>query len=331
MPQNQPVRIYYLAAGNLGVPILGALAGSGRILLTGVGSQPDKPAGRKSKLKPTPVAAAAEAMGRGIDKLSSVNTPEFHERLQALKVEMLVVASFGQLLKESTLRVPEYGCFNIHASLLPRHRGASPIQAAILSGDAETGVSFMNMEKGLDTGGVYKAVSLPVCPQDDGESLERKLGDLAAAHVVDTIWEVARNGLSWVAQDDSSSTYARKIKKEDGFISWGRDADSIWRMVRAYNPWPRAAALLPSPGGAMKRIQITEAVPEDSPLQKQAPGTVLEQGRGGLLVACGRGALRILKLIPEGRQEMPVQAFLNGNKLATGTVLPDYAASSLES
>ncbi len=322
MQNEQPVRIYYLSAGSLGVPILAALKESDRIDLTGIGSQPDRPAGRRQIDTPTPLTSAAEEQGLHVDRLNDVNTEEFHQKLRDLSVELLVVASFGQLLKPALLELPPFGCLNIHASILPKYRGASPIQAAILNGDDESGVTFMNMEAGLDTGGVYRTVTCPI-GQETGSELEQKLGELAAAHVVDTIWDVARNHLQWRPQDDATSSYARKIKKEHGAMRWAQPAIVLERMVRAYSPWPRVTALLPI-GDKLRKIQLTHAVAESWNGPACQPGTLLESDKKGLLVACSEGALRITDLIPEGKTEVSVAALLNGYRFATGTVLPDY-------
>jgi len=323
MPENTPVRLYYLASGKLGIPIFDALRTDPKVSLLGVGSQPDRAAGRKQLMVATPVASHAEQHGVRVDRVNSVNTPEFLDQLRALTIELLVVASFGQLLKPDLLSIPQLGCLNVHASLLPRFRGASPINMAILRGDDKTGVSFMRMEAGLDTGPVYCQYELPILEHDNADSLEQRLGELAADHIGDVIWRIARAGLQPLPQLDIAATYARKIKKHDGAIRWALPARQLLRMILAYSPWPRVAAVVPG-GKGPKRIQITDAAVVDGVMPVMRPGTVLAQGRDGLLVACGQNALRIQRIIPEGRPEMKADDFLRGNPIPNGTILEDF-------
>ena len=325
MPDNTPIRIYYLASGRLGIPILERLRSDPRLILTGIGSQPDKPAGRRQRHVPTPLAAHGDALGLPIDRVPSVNTPAFLDRMRRLQVEMIVVASFGQLLKPDLLALPPFGCLNVHASLLPRFRGAAPINMAILRGDAKTGVTFMDMEAGLDTGGIYGQVALTIHPDDNAEQLEQRLGSLAAEHIGSVIWNIARAGLTPTPQPAEGVSLARKIKKEAGAVTWTSSARLIERMVRAYTPWPRVSALAPIGKGPIKRLQLTNATALDmTPAQNARPGEIIAQGRDGLLVACGEGLLLIRTVIPEGRTEMSVAEFLRGNVLSPGTVLSDY-------
>jgi len=325
MPDNKPIRIYYLASGRLGIPILDSLRQDHRLILTGVGSQPDKPAGRRQQHVPTPLAAHGDSLGLAVDRIPSVNTTDFLEKMHRLQVEMIVVASFGQLLKPALLTLPAFGCLNVHASLLPRFRGASPVTMAILHGDQKTGVSFMDMEAGLDTGGIYHQASLLIRPDENAEQLEQRLGALAAEQIGSVIWNIARAGLTPTPQPAEGVCLARKIKKQAGAISWKNSARLIERMVRAYTPWPRISALAPIGKGNLKRLQVTEATALDlTPGQNTSPGEILAQGRDGLLVACGEGLLVIRRVIPEGRTEMPVADFLRGNFLPPGTLLKDY-------
>ncbi|MGI6354163.1 MAG: methionyl-tRNA formyltransferase [Lentisphaerae bacterium] len=325
MPDNKPIRIYYLASGRLGIPILERLHSDPRLILTGVGSQPDRPAGRRQLHVPTPLAAHGDALGLQVDRVPSVNAPDFLEKMRRLQVEMIVVASFGQLLKPELLALPPFGCLNVHASLLPRFRGAAPINMAILRGDTTTGVTFMDMEAGLDTGGIYGQASLTIQPDDNAEQLEQRLSDLAAKHIGNVIWDIARDGLTPTPQPTEGVSIARKIKKEAGAIAWNNSAKQLERMVRAFTPWPRVSALAPIGKGPYKRLQLTDASALDmTPAQHTHPGEVIAQGRDGLLVACGEGLLLIRRVIPEGRTEMSAAEFLRGNPLPPGTILSDY-------
>ena len=322
MNSNEPVRIYFLGSGKLGRPVLDALATDPRVELCGVGSQPDKPVGRKQIITPTALACHALSRGIPVDRLSSVNAEGFLADLREKQVEILLVVAFGQLLKEPLLALPSCCCLNVHASLLPRYRGACPINSAILNGDSETGVAFMQMDKGLDTGAVYETVKLPILPDDDTETLEARLAVLAGQHIVDICWKVAREGLQAVPQTEATMPSVRKISKKDACIDWHCEAERLSRMVRAYIPWPHVRALVPDPDGKLKQMQILQAsvVEGDSAAR---PGQVLE-AKKALTVACGAGALRITQIIPEGKKEMDAAAFLRGNPLPLGTILPDF-------
>jgi methionyl-tRNA formyltransferase len=322
MPDNTPVRLYYLASGNLGIPIFDALRSDPRIELLGVGSQPKRKSGRSRQLLNTPVAEHCEQQGLETKPLPSVNDPEFIAELRSLKTELLLVASFGQLLKPELLNTPPLGCLNVHASLLPRFRGASPINAAILNGDDKSGVSFMRMEAGLDSGPVFCQYELPILERENADSLEERLAKLAAEHVGEVIWRVAREGLQATPQDDAAATHARKIKKHDGAIRWELPAELLRRMTLAYSTWPRLVAIVPAAKGS-KRILITDAELVSGTTQLR-PGTVIEQGDGGLVVACGKDALRIRRLIPDSRPEMNADDFLRGNPIPNGSILDNF-------
>ena len=319
-PLSNPVRVYYVSSGIIGAPILDALRSDGRIELVGVGSQPDRPVGRKQVLSPTAFARYALDQGVQVDRISSVNTPEFLDRMRAVGIEMLVVVAFGQLLRQDILSLPTYGCLNVHASLLPKYRGASPIAASILNGDAETGVSFMRMDAGLDTGPVYRMVSTAIQPAENAGELEVRLGGLAASGIGDVIWAVAREGLEAVPQAQGDYKNVRKISKYDGAVDWSASAVRISNMVRAYQPWPRAYTYVPVQG-KMRRIQITAATAENSTCPSTNVGQVLPDNPDNLCVACGSGVLHIHRVIPEGKKEMSAADFLRGTPVMPGSML----------
>jgi len=323
MNSNEPVRIYFLGSGKLGLPVLDALlADRQRLELCGVGSQLDKPVGRKQIITPTALASHALSLGLSVDRLKSVNDEAFLEKLREMRVEIVLVVAFGQLLKAPLLALPSCGCLNVHASLLPRYRGACPINSAILNGDAETGVAFMQMDKGLDTGAVYQTVKLPILPDDNTETLEARLSVLAAQHIGDVCWKIAREGLQAVPQPTASMPSVKKICKGDACVDWHFDAEKLSRMVRAYIPWPHLRTLVPDTDGKLKQLQILQAeVVEGDDAAR--PGQVLE-AKKALSVECGSHALRITRVIPEGKKEMDAAAFLRGNPLPLGTILPDF-------
>lgn len=323
MPSQSKVRVYFLSSGRIGVPIFDALCPEQedtRLELVGIGSQQDKVAGRKKLLSPTPLANHAQQKGRFVDKPDTVNNPSFLEHLKELNVELLVVASFGQILKPAILDLPKYGCLNVHASLLPKCRGASPIAQVILDGDKKTGVSFMKMDPGLDTGPVYCEVPCQITEEDTVTTLEDKLGNIAAKNIVDVICKIADGTIQPVPQPEEGCTYAKKIKKTDGAADWNLPAQILARKVRAYCPWPSLYAILPAANGS-KRFSIKEAAVVDLE-HNYAPGTVLEASHQSFVIACGQGALKIIKLIPEGRKEMSASAFFSGTSVAVGDSLP---------
>lgn len=312
------VRVYYLSSGNLGISILDSLQNDPAVELVGIGSQPDRPVGRKHVLTPTAFARHALELGYQVDRIQSVNAPEFLEKLRSLGIEILLVVAFGQLLKRDLLALPPYGCLNVHASLLPTYRGACPINAAILNGDAETGVTFMRMDAGLDTGPIYESVSLAIDATETTEQLEARLGRLAAEHIGGVLWKIAREGLEPTPQPPALTPNVRKISKEDGAIPWTCSAQRIYNMVRAYQPWPRAYTCVPVQG-ELRRIQITQAT--YSALANGTPGQVMPTDGKTLAIACGSGTLFIHRLIPDGKKEMSAADFMRGNPVMPGSIL----------
>lgn len=314
-----PIRVYFLGSGSLGVPILERLADDPVILITGAGTQPDRPQGRHRRLAPTPLGEAAVALGLVADKPLNVNAPEVVDRLRALALDLIVVVSYGQLLRAPLLALPRCGCLNVHASLLPRHRGAAPIQAAIQYGDAETGISFMRMDAGLDTGPVYGQVRLPLCGRETAMDLQVALAGLAAGQIVRWVRAICHEGLQPAPQPTAGATVARKITKEQGRLDWRLDANLLGRQVRAFNPWPGSWFDLPTAKGR-RRLLVTAAVVEPVP-EARAPGVVFQADQNGWRVACGQGALRIERVVPEGRGEMAAAEFLRGCLVVPGTRL----------
>ena len=303
------MKIYFLGSGEIAVPVLKACAASSELELVGVGTQPDRAAGRRGRLSPTPVGAAAEAAGLSVDKSPDVNAPEFLEKLRSSAPDMVLVVSFGQLLRQALLELPRFGCVNVHASLLPRYRGASPIVQALLHRDAETGVCFMRMEKGLDTGAVYRTLKFPLHGDEYADDLEQRLGELAGDAVAETLAGIASGRYLPVEQDHAAATVCRKIRKDDAWIDWRRSAAEIAAMVRAYHPWPGARCRVRRSSGdsvlTLRRVETASG-------KILAPGEVAVPDRRTLLVGCGDGALRLLEITPESSKTMDAAAYLNG-------------------
>jgi methionyl-tRNA formyltransferase len=317
------LKIYFLGSGDIAVPVLDELVNSAEIELVGVGTQQDRPAGRKRQLHPTPVGQYAGKNSLAIDKPASVNDSAFIAGLRELAPDVILVISYGQLLKSDILELPEISCLNIHASLLPKYRGASPIVHAILNHDSRTGNCFMEMEKGLDTGPVYRTVELPLDGNEYADSLEADLGRLAADNVIATLLDIAAGNLLAVTQDNQLATVVGKIRKNDGIIDWRRQASGIEAMVRAFYPWPGAIFELKTVKRSLK-LRITAAKIHHEISGK--PGEIIQADKQGLMIACGSGALEILKVVPQGKKEMRGVEFLNGCHLEIGKVLENQSS-----
>lgn len=306
-----PIRVYFLGSGALGMPALGALLVDRRVHVVGIGTQPDRLAGRQRRATPTVVGAEAAARGVTADKPVDVNSSLFLAHLRDLAPDLLVVVAYGQILRDALLELAPFGCLNVHASLLPRHRGAAPVNAAILAGDEVTGVTFMRMDAGLDTGPIYETHTLPLQGRETAPDLEADLARLAAEHLATCMDRICRQGLSATPQSAIGVSYARKLKKEDGLIDWTNPAPVIERQVRAMLPWPTAFFLVET-GKRTKRIKVTAAAVQQSIITCARPGETLQADNGAWLVACGSGALELLRVVPEGRNEMTAMEFLRG-------------------
>jgi methionyl-tRNA formyltransferase len=321
MSDGNSVRTYFLGSGRLGIPIVDALLSDPRISLVGIGSQCDKPFGRRKVVTPTALCQHVLSKKLEVDRVHSVNSEDFLDKMRSLHLDLLLVVSFGQLLRPTLLELPKFGCLNVHASLLPKYRGACPIASALLNGDEETGVCFMKMDKGLDTGPVYSCLKTRIAPLENASQLEERLGNLAAEKIADVCYQVCRQGAEAKAQASGKESKVGKVCKSDGAVDWEQSALHISRMVRAFTPWPRVHAVLATRKGDRK-IQITDAVPIEGNFGENVlPGQILPMRRDILAVACGEGFLKIMRLIPEGRKEMGADEFLRGNPIQPGTIL----------
>jgi methionyl-tRNA formyltransferase len=272
-------------------------------------TQPDRPKGRGQKLAPTPVKAYGLGRAVAVAAMTKQNYTDVVAEIRALEPDFVVVASFGIILKRDLLELPRHGCVNLHASLLPKYRGVSPIQAAILAGDTETGCTTMLMDEGIDTGAVLLAESVPIGATDTAGTLERKLAALGAPLVIKTLKGLLDGSVRPVAQDESGASYTRKIRKEHGAIDWSKGAVEIERRVRAMLPWPSAQT-----GFAGKRLIVLEAAVAHG--AGGAPGTVLSTSP--LIVATGDGGVEIRRIKVEGKREMEARAFLAGYRVKVG-------------
>lgn len=308
------MRIVYMGTPDFAVAALEAIIAAGHQVVAVV-TQPDKEKGRGKAISMSPVKECA--LKNNIEVFQPVklrNNPEAVEQLRSYNADMFVVAAFGQILTEEVLNMPKYGCINIHASLLPAYRGAAPIQWAILDGLEETGVTIMQMDKGIDTGDILMQETLAIESTDTGESLFDKLSILGAKAIVRAIPLIEEGSLVPQKQDDSLSNYAKMLNKEMGKINWEDDAVKIERYVRGLNSWPSAFSFIK---GKQLKIWKSEVADEVTP-GNDLTGTIVAVDKKSFSVACGTGVLRILEVQLEGKKRMDVDAFARGYEIKVG-------------
>ena len=307
------MRVIFAGTPDFAALALRAIAAAGfeiPLVLT----QPDRPKGRGMQLQPSPVKEAALALGLTVAQPASLRHEDAQAMLQAQQADVMVVAAYGLILPEAVLNIPKHGCLNIHASLLPRWRGAAPIQRAIEAGDAETGVCIMQMDVGLDTGDVISEHRYAIQTSDTANEVHDVLAQLGAQAIVADLQQLAQTGqLNRTPQAESSVTYAQKLSKEEAKIDWQEAATVIERKIRAFNPVPTAWFQYQG-----KPIKVWRA---EVVAQSGQAGEVLRCASDGLVVACGEQAIRIMELQPSGSKRMPIAAFVAGHQMAEGSVL----------
>lgn len=312
-----PLRIVFMGTPELAATSLEALLGAPEFQIVAVVTQPDRPKGRDLKLAPSPVKQSALRAGLPVLQPQKARDPEFLTGLQSFQPDLIAVAAFGQILPRSILELPSHGCLNVHTSLLPKYRGAAPIQWAIANGDAETGVTIMKMDAGMDTGDILTQRATPILPSDNGQTLHDRLAPLGAELLVQTIPDYVAGKIQPRPQDSTLATHAAKLKKSDGQIDWQQPAMTVWNRLRAFTPWPGAFTFLPGQPQPVL-LKIWEAQPCD---EAGEPGRILAADKAGILVGCGEASLRILVLQREGGRRLPAPEFLAGHPLRVGEQL----------
>lgn len=321
------MRIVFMGTPDFAVGALEAILQAGH-QVAAVVTQPDKPKGRGKEIQVTPVKACAMAHGIPVFQPVKVKEKEAVEALRGYNADIFVVAAFGQLLSEEILSMPEYGCVNIHASLLPKYRGAGPIQWAIINGEEKTGVTIMQMDKGLDTGDMLLKEEVVIDPKETGDSLHDKLASVGAGLIVEALAKLERGELVPEKQNEEDTCYAKRLQKSMGRIDWQQSAGKLDCLIRGLISWPGAYTVLRGKNLKIWEIEAVERprnVPEDSAVHSDPdavlPGTVVAVTREAFYVKTGEGILKILAVQPEGKKRMPVKEFLLGYQVKVGEQL----------
>lgn len=308
------LRIIFMGTAELACASLQALAARNDFTIAAVVTQPDRPKGRELKLHPSPVKELALRLSLPVLQPERARKEDFIQQLRELQPDLMVVAAYGQILPQAILDVPRFGCLNVHTSLLPKYRGAAPIQWAILDDEPVTGVTIMKMDAGLDTGDILTQQTTPIQPEDNSQTLHDRLATIGADLLVAIVRDHVAGKITARPQPAEGASYARKISKEDGRLDWTQPARVLWNRARAFTPWPGVFTHLPAQPHPLLlkiwQVEITEASGQ--------PGTILQADKSGIVVACGEQSLRLLQLQPEGRRRMSAQEFLAGHQFKSG-------------
>lgn len=310
------MRIVFMGTPDFAVGSLQALCERGKHEILAVVTQPDRPKGRGNKLLQTPVKEYALAQGLTVYQPQKVKTPEFVELLHKLQPELIVVAAFGQFLSKEILELPKYGCINVHASLLPKYRGAAPIQYAIIKGEKESGVTIMQMDIGMDTGAMLDKVVVPIEENTTMGELHDALREQGATLLLQVIDKIAAGTAVAEPQNNEQATYATLLDRSMEHIDWSKTAQEVHNLIRGFNPAPSTFTKLPN--GKSMKIWGSKMTDKSS---AAAAGTVIETGKHSFFVACGEGVLEITEVQPESKKRMPAQVFLNGRGVQEGDLL----------
>ncbi len=305
------IKIVFMGTPYFAVPSLHAIVKAG-YEVAGVVTQPDKPSGRGLSARPSPVKEAALGYGIEVFEPRSVRTPEFTAALKALAPDIIVVIAYGKILPKDVLCIPPKGCINVHSSLLPKYRGAAPINWAIINGEKTTGVCTMLLDEGMDTGDVLLRAETPILDNETAEDLAKRLSIAGADLIVKTLELASRGALTPEPQDDSKATNAPILKKEDGMIDWKKDSSAVYNLIRGVYPWPGAYTHI---GAKALKIHCGRVSAESHGAK---PGTVADLSRDGITVECGAGSFIITELQPENKRRMSASDFIQGYRLKKG-------------
>lgn len=308
------MKIIFFGSGDFAVRSLESLHEAGHKIALVI-TQPDKPKGRHLLCCPTEVKIKAQELKLDVYQPSSPNSPEAQDVFSSIQAELFVVISYGHILKSNILKLPKLYPLNVHASLLPKYRGAAPINWAIINGESETGITIIKMDETMDGGDILLKERLTIAPHDTAQSLREKLACLSAASVIEAISLIEHAQVNFTKQDQGNITFAPKLKKSDGLINWNREAPDILNQIRGLVPWPAAFTYYK---GKLLKIWDAKKAKEDSAIK---PATILKTAKGGLVVATGLGSIEILELQLAGEKRMSAEAFLCGHKLTAGNRL----------
>lgn len=307
-----PYRVVFMGTPAFAVPSLSALAASEDVTL--VVTNPDRPSGRGQTLAPPPVKVEAERLGLQVFQPEKAKHPDSVARISVERPDLIIVVAYGHILPKSILDIPKHCCINVHASLLPKYRGAAPINWAVVRGEETTGITIMKMDVGMDTGPMLHVREMPIGIDDTAETLFPKLSLLGAEALVEALGKLRAGTLVETRQDDSLATYAPMLKKEHGLIDWSKSAVEVRNLIRGMSPWPSACAL--HEGKSLK--VLSAAVLPGRGSAPSVPGEILEIGREGIVVACGEGAISLGKVQPEGGRPMDSGAYAHGRRVKKG-------------
>jgi methionyl-tRNA formyltransferase len=308
------MRVVFIGTGEVGVPTLRALQNSPEHELVGVVTQPDKPVGRDQQIQAPPIKSAAAEKKIPTLQPERIKDRQSIDEIRALAPEVIVVMAYGQILPRDVLEIPRVACLNLHASLLPRWRGAAPIQAAIAAGDRESGITVMYMDEGLDTGDILLQRKIDIAPTETAGSLHDRLGEIAPEALLESLRMLAKGNAPRAPQDNALVTSAPKLNREHGRIDWSEPAETIERKIRAFNPWPGAFAVMTDPSNKPRNLKIFSAAIVDLSGQ---PGEIVQADDSGLVFAAGQGALAPGEVQLEGKQRMKAGDFVRGHRWIT--------------
>lgn len=320
---DTPLRVIFMGTAELACPSLAALSQWGGSEVVSVVTQPDRPRGRKLQLQPSCVKQCAEKLGLPLQQPRTLRDDAAFDTLAALEPDLIIVAAYGQILPSAVLDLPPHGCLNVHASILPRYRGAAPIQWALLNGDNETGVTIMRMDAGLDTGDIVTEARTPIGAHDNSQTLHDRLAEMGAELLIKTVPGYVSGDIVPQPQTEEGASHARKIRKADGRMNWEAPAHELLRRIRAFTPWPGAFTELPAQEERLLKIWEAEVMDGDGPA-----GEVIVADESGIVVACGEQALRLTTVQRNGGKRMAAADFLRGCQLKPGMVLGEAVSNA---